>query len=142
MDFLGDLGAGVLLLFIVLEFVVNFVALRAASTSLPNFVFTDKKAIMKAAGMYSVLHILGGFFLSKVLGLPIFSGTGLLVGYFVDVALLWLTDLAIKELEIKEKEALFTGAFLMIFCWAVAWFLLLLVLGMAGAVDLRPISTI
>lgn len=142
MAFLGDLNAGILILFLALEVVVNIVAMRAASRSLPGFVFTDKKAIPKAGVTYSVLHIVGGFFLSYVLGLPIFSGTGLAVGYFVDIGLLFLTAKFIKELQIKETEAYFSGAFLMIFAWGSLWFLLLMFLGIGGFVDLRPISTI
>jgi hypothetical protein len=141
MAFLGDLSIGLLLLFVVLEFVVNTIAIRAASTSLPGFVFTNKKAILQAGAIYSVLHILGGFLLSG-LNLGIFTGTGLAVGYFLDVILLWLTDLLVKDLEIKEKETLFSGAFLMIFCWGSLWFILLMLLGMGGYVDLRPISNI
>jgi hypothetical protein len=142
MAWLGQLSIGILVLFTVLEFVVNYLALRAASTSLPGFSFTNKKAIGTAAVVYSVLHIMGGFFLAKVLNLGIFSGAGLVVGYFVDVGLLWITNKAIKDLEIKETEALFTGAFLMIFCWSVLWFLIVLVLGMTDTIDLRPIVTI
>jgi hypothetical protein len=142
MAWLGQLSAGVLILFFALEFVVNYLALRAASNSLPGFTFANKKAMRTAAVVYSVLHILGGFFLAKVLNLGIFSGAGLVIGYFVDVGLLWVTDKALKEFEIKETEALFTGAFLMIFCWSVLWFLIVLVLGMTETIDLRPIVTI
>jgi hypothetical protein len=142
MAFLGELNAGILILFLVLEVVVNIIAIRAASNSLPGFVFTDKKAIPKAGAVYSALHIVGGFFLSYVLTVPIFSGTGLAVGYFVDVGLLFLTTKIIKEFQIKETEAYFSGAFLMIFGWSALWFLLLMFLGIGGFVDLRPITTI
>ena len=142
MAWLGELSVGILVLFTALEFVVNFLALRAASTSLPGFTFTNNQAMMTAAAVYSVLHIVGGFFLAKVLNLGIFSGTGLAVGYFVDVGLLWLTKRVVRDFEIKETEALFTGAFLMIFCWSVLWFLIVLLLGMTEAVNLKSIVNI
>ena len=142
MAWLGELSVGILVLFTALEFVVNFLALRAASTSLPGFTFTNKQAMMTAAAVYSVLHIVGGFFLAKVLNLGIFSGTGLAVGYFVDVGLLWLTKRVVRDFEIKEIEELFTGAFLMIFCWSVLWFLIVLLLGMTETVNLKSIVNI
>jgi hypothetical protein len=141
MAFLGELSVGFLIVFILLEFVVNTIAIRAASTSLPGFVFANKKAILQAGAVYSGLHIFGGFLLS-FLELGIFTGSGLAVGYFLDVGLLWLTSLIVKDLEIKEKETLFSGAFLMIFCWGSLWFLLLMLLGMGGYIDLKPIMNI
>jgi hypothetical protein len=139
MALLSGLSVGVILLFILLEVGANSVGLYAASRSLAGFKFKSYRVLPLAAGIYTVLHILGGFFLAKVLNLGIFSGTGLLVGYLIDVALLWATDKAIKDFEIESKEALFTGAFLIIFCWGIAWYIMLIGLGAAGVVDLKPV---
>lgn len=139
MALLGELSVSLIILFIVLELVANAAGLYAASVSLPGFTFANKRVILIAAAIYSALHVLGGFLLAKVLNLGIFSGSGLLVGYFIDVILLWVTDKALKDFEIKDKEALFTGAFLLIFCWGVAWFLMLILLGSQGVVSLKSV---
>lgn len=142
MALLSGVSAGILVLFVLLEMVANSVGLYAASRSLPGFTFTNKRAILIAGALYSVLHIVGGFVLAQVLSVGIFSGTGLLIGYFIDVGLLFATDKILKDFEIKEREALFTGAFLLIFCWGVAWFLMLIALGSADLISLKSIIKI
>lgn len=139
---LGQVSVAILILFVLLEVAANSIGLYAASRSLPGFAFTNKKAIPIAGLVYTVLHIVGGVLLGSVLQIGIFTGTGLLIGYFIDVGLLFLTDKLLKDLEIKEREALFTGAFLMIFCWGVAWYVMLIALGGAGLVPLKSIIKI
>jgi putative membrane protein len=154
MAVLAGAGIGVILLFILLEVAANAAGLWAASQSLPGFKFKNNRVIPIAAGVYTALHILGGYvlyyigaFLKDGLGLSwvnlgIFTGQGLLIGYLIDVLLLWATDKALKDFEITERGSLFSGAFLIIFCWGVAWYVMLIALGAAGVVDLKPIMNV
>lgn len=142
MAFLAGIGPSIIVLLIALEVFVNCIGLYAASESLAGFRFNTRRAIFAAGLIYTVLHLLGGYLLGSVLAIGIFTGTGLAIGYFIDVFLLWITDKLLKDFEIRGKGPLFTGAFLLIFCWGVGWYVMLIALGALGIVDLKPIMNI
>ena len=81
-------------------------------------------------------------FFRTMLLLAVMTALFMAVGYLIDVLLLWVTDKALKDFEITERGSLFSGAFLVIFCWGTSWYVMLTALGAAGVVNLKPIMNV
>lgn len=100
-----------------MDILIRLLALAATivllEAFLPGVRVKSKKTAVVVALVFSVFNVLGGWLIATLLILPALLTFGLLFLIYpllINAVLLWVTDLVIKDFEIKDRKSFWISA--------------------------------